>query len=110
MYNDLDGSDNNFVVRNILLAGFYVLCSSGALRVACGPFTLNQEAFQWLAIIAGVIITTMHIQDLKDQKGNRAQEEKTLRIALGDWVARRVIATLVLIWSVVGPAFWSIGA
>ena len=111
MYNDLGGSDNNVAVRNLLIAGMYVLYSSGAMRVACGveEFTLNPAAYQWLGIIAAVIFSTMHVQDLKDQEGDRTRGRVTLPIMVGHWAARWVIALLVLTWSAAGPMFWSLG-
>ncbi|MCJ1352221.1 MAG: hypothetical protein MMC33_002205 [Icmadophila ericetorum] len=111
MYNDLGGSDNNVAVRNILIAGMYVLYSSGAMRVACGfhEFTLNPVAYQWLGIIAAVIFTTMHVQDLKDEAGDRTRGRKTLPIVVGHLGARWVIASLVTFWSAAAPMFWNLG-
>ena len=111
MYNDLGGSDNNVAIRNLLIAGMYVLYSSGAMRVACGSqeFTLKPIAYEWLGIIAAVIFTTMHVQDLKDQKGDRARARKTLPIMVGHWGARWIIALLVLMWSIASPRFWNLG-
>ena len=111
MYNDLGGSDNNVAIRNLLIAGMYVLYSSGAMRVACGSqeFTLKPIAYEWLGIIAAVIFTTMHVQDLKDQEGDRARARKTLPIMVGHWGARWIIALLVLMWSIASPRFWNLG-
>ncbi|MCJ1308868.1 hypothetical protein MMC25_002523 [Agyrium rufum] len=111
MYNDMGGSDNNFVVRNVLIAGLYVFYSAGAMRVSAGAhdYTLSPAAFPWLAIIAGVIISTMHVQDLKDQDGDKARERKTLPLVVGHWATRWVIASLVLGWSIAAPMFWDLG-
>ena len=110
MYNDLGGSDDSVAIRNLLIAGMYVLYSSGALRVACGFQTcaLNPMAYQWYGIIAAVIFTTMHVQDLKDEVGDRTRGRKTLPIVVGHKGARLVIASLVLFWSVAAPMFWSL--
>ena len=109
MYNELGGSDENFIVRNLLLGATYAGYCSGAVKVATGPgFSMNRAAYDWIAMIGSVIFTTMHVQDLKDQAGDNARGRKTAPLVLGDSVARLSIAIAVLIWSVVCPAFWSL--
>ena len=109
MYNELGGSDENFVVRNLLLGATYSGYCAGAVKVAIGPtFSMNRAAYGWIAVIGSVIFTTMHVQDLKDQAGDNARGRKTAPLVLGDSMARLSIAVSVLIWSVVCPAFWSL--
>ena len=66
MYNDLGGADENFVVRNIINAAGFVCYSAGATRVACGhdQSYLNEKAYQWLAIIGGIVFSTLQMQDM----------------------------------------------
>ena len=66
MYNDLGGADENFVVRNIINAAGFVCYSAGATRVACGhdQYSLNKKAYQWLAIIGGIVFSTLQMQDM----------------------------------------------
>ena len=66
MYNDLGGADENFVVRNLINAAGFVCYSAGATRVACGhgQYSLNQKGCQWLAIIGGIIFSTLQMQDM----------------------------------------------
>lgn len=66
MYNDLGGADENFVVRNLINAAGFICYSAGATRVACGhdQYTLNEKAYQWLAIIGGIVFSTLQMQDM----------------------------------------------
>ena len=66
MYNDLGGADENFVVRNLINAAGFICYSAGATRVACGhgQHSLNQKAYRWLAIIGGIIFSTLQMQDM----------------------------------------------
>ena len=108
MYNELGGSED-YVGRNLLLAATYACYCSGSVQVASGPdFTLHRAAYQWIGIIAGVIFTTMQVQDLKDQEGDHARGRKTVPLVLGDGPARWTVAIPVLLWSVVCPSFWSL--
>jgi 1,4-dihydroxy-2-naphthoate octaprenyltransferase len=62
---------------------------------------------RWLAVIAGIVITTVHAQDLYDQEGDAARGRRTLPLVLGDAPARWVIAVCMLVWGVVCPGFWN---
>lgn len=66
MYNDLGGADENFVVRNLINAAGFICYSAGATRVALGhdQCFLNDKAYQWLAIIGGIIFSTLQMQDM----------------------------------------------
>lgn len=66
MYNDLGGADESYIVRNFINALGFVCYSSGATRVACGygHCFLNDEAYQWLAIIGGIVFSTLQAQDM----------------------------------------------
>ena len=65
-YNDLEGADENFVVRNIINAFGFVCYSSGATRVACGhgEIVLNKDAYQWLGIVGAIVFSTLQMQDM----------------------------------------------
>ena len=66
MYNDLGGADENFVVRNLINAAGFICYSAGATRVACGHdvYSLNDKAYQWLAMIGGIVFSTLQMQDM----------------------------------------------
>ena len=106
MYNDLGGADEIFVVRDFIIAVAYTLYGYGALRVACGydHSFISWGAHNWLTIIASVIFTTMHVQDLKDQEGDRARNQSTAPLVVGESSARLSIAISALIQSFPCPA------
>jgi 4-hydroxybenzoate polyprenyltransferase len=113
IYNDIEGADSDFVMRNVLLAFFYALYGSGALRVATdsafGDTFLNLRGKLWSGVIGAIIFTTMQIQDLKDQEGDRSRDRKTAPLVLGETFARWSIAIPVALWSVFCSVFWTLG-
>ena len=107
MYNDLGGADENFFVRNLMNAAAITCFGAGAAQVAIGEHAaLNFNAYQWLAIIALIVTTTMQVQDMEDQEGDRARGRVTIPLLLGDATARYSIAVLVSAWSFFCPAYW----
>lgn len=108
MYNELGGSED-YIGRNLLLAATYACYCSGSVQVASGhEYTMHRAGYQWIAMIAGVIFTTMQVQDLKDQEGDHARGRKTVPLVLGDGPSRWTVAIPVSVWSFVCPAFWSL--
>ncbi|RDW61830.1 UbiA family prenyltransferase [Aspergillus mulundensis] len=117
MYNDLGGGDE--VSRDVIIAVAYDVFLVASLRIGVGtappsPFStaavgqvgISATGYTWLAIIGCVIATTMQVQDLKDQVGDRLRGRKTWPIVLGDGVSRKWIAACVPVWSVVCVVFW----
>lgn len=109
LYNDLGGTNEHFTIRNGLNGIAYVLYGSGALRIALGRTdkALPCPAYGWLGPIAMIIFTTMLVQDLKDQVGDRARNRSTTPLDLGDGVSRWSVAIGVAIWSVGGTQAFS---
>lgn len=110
MYNDCGGAEENFAIRNLIIAAAYVLYGNGALRVACAynASTVIWQTYAWHMMIFGVIFFTMQMQDLKDQEGDRTRQRRTAPLILGDAVARYTIAIPTLVFSVACPVFWDI--
>ena len=110
MYNDLGGAEEHFVLRNLVIAAAYALYANGALRVACNQrrSTFAWRTHVWEAMISGVILTTMQVQDLKDQEGDRARDRLTAPLVIGDASTRWTIAFPVLLFSIGCPAFWDL--
>ncbi|CRG82710.1 hypothetical protein PISL3812_00054 [Talaromyces islandicus] len=109
MYNDLGGADEHFLVRNGVNSAAYFVYGCGAMRVASNlslDDALQAGVVEWLGIVSAVILSTMHVQDLKDQEGDRARARSTAPLALGDTMARWTIAGGVLAWSIVAPVYW----
>ena len=111
IYNDLGGADESFFVRNLMNAAAITCFSAGAAQVAIGEqVALNTDAYRWLAMIAAIVTTTMQVQDMEDQEGDRARGRVTIPLLLGDATARHSIALLVSAWSFVCPAYWGLDA
>lgn len=117
VYNDLEGGEH-WIFRNILCAVAFAVFNKASTKVAAGTSTmftmspnfqarhvsgsgpiLTGEGYAWLVTISCVILTTMHIQDLKDQEGDRARGRLTVPLALGDANSRWSIAIPILLWT-----------
>ena len=111
MYNDLEGADENYIVRNLINCAGFMCYSSGATIVAAGygQYTLSSRAYKWLGIVGGIIFSTLQMQDMPDVEGDKARGRRTLPIVHGDYFARWSIAVPVIIWSIVCPWFWELG-
>ena len=110
MYNDLAGADENYIIRNVINAFGFMCYSSGATLVACGfgEHTFLPSAYIWLGIIGAIVFSTLQMQDMADQEGDRARDRRTLPLVHGDGVARWTIAVPVMFWSVLCPAYWEL--
>ncbi|KAL6714745.1 hypothetical protein ACLMJK_008170 [Lecanora helva] len=97
MYNDLDGANQYFVVRNVLNACGIACFSVGAASVMANfsTYTLDQRAYEWIAILSTVIFSTVHIQDLPDIEGDRTRGRETIPLLYGQAVARWSVAIMI---------------
>ncbi|KAF2807448.1 uncharacterized protein BDZ99DRAFT_500639 [Mytilinidion resinicola] len=99
-YNDLGGGDENWLVRNGIIAcafGGYNLGS--LLRVSAGTLyptsslsprmgvEVSHLGLTWTTLVSTVIFSTMHVQDMKDVAGDLAQGCRSLPIVYGRQVA-----------------------
>ena len=110
MYNDLQGSDEDFVLRNLLIALAALLYNGGSLRIACGSdYGLSTAGYYWTAMVAGIIFSTIQIQDLKDVAGDRARKRRSAPIVLGENPTRVTISLLVITWSILCPLYLDSG-
>lgn len=117
LYNDLRGGDEA-IVRELLIAMGYAMFNAGSLRIAaCGVnyhptdtyCNLNTHGFVWTGIVSAIIFTTMQVQDLKDQEGDRLRHRRSIVLHLGEHISRRTIACFVVLWSGICSIFWSVG-
>ena len=106
MYNEGRGSDKSVLVRNWSIATAFALYGAGALEVACGGFALGAEGVTWTLAIATVIMTTMQIQDLKDQPGDAQRGRRTIPLVFGDGPARWSIIVPVIFWTTAAVVYW----
>lgn len=110
MYNELGGGDVHYHVRNALLSIGFALYNAGSLRLAAGPLGyVNGAGYVWIAIVSAVILSTMHIQDFKDQAGDATRGRRTMPLVLGDATARGLMALAVTFWALFCPVFWHCG-
>lgn len=105
LYNDLKGGDVNWLVRNILNACGFTCFASGALEVALQSPT-KPGMIPWLLMVASVVCTTVHTQDMYDQLGDAAVGRRTVPLVIGDGPARWTIAVTVVAWSLLAPVYW----
>ncbi|KAF2019986.1 hypothetical protein BU24DRAFT_387164 [Aaosphaeria arxii CBS 175.79] len=110
MYNDLQGCDEDWILRNFLIAVGYGLFSSAALRVMTGPeHAITTKGLQWIALVTMVMFVTQHICDIKDAEGDRSRGRRSAPIVLGDELVRLSVALPIIICSIVCPAFFGLG-
>lgn len=106
LYNDCGGAEANCLVRNLLNGAGYISFTSGAMSAAFGSQFLPTPALvRWLAIVCLVVTTSVHIQDMSDQGGDRLRNRKTVPLVIGDELSRWTIAVAVGFWSVFCPWF-----
>ncbi len=111
MYNDLGGADDSYITRNVINAMGLTCWSIGTTSVACGKgeHTLDPAGYQWFALAGVIIFMTLHLQDLRDQAGDRTRGRRTAPLVWGDGIARWTVAMSVLMWSFVCPVIWGLG-
>ena len=112
-YNHLGGADHHPLTRNLTNAAGYLCFTTGAMEAAFGcplPLTrLPPRLAAWLILLATVVFSTIHLQDLYDQEGDRLRARRTLPLVIGDPAARWAAALPMLVWGAVCPAFWRVG-
>ena len=107
-YNGKEGADKSWVSKNIINAVGFMCFASGAADVALQPTSkdLQLSLFPWLCVIVCVLFTTVQLQDIYDQAGDRARGRKTLPLAVGDSLARWSIALPLAGWCWLCPLYW----
>ncbi|KAI0105972.1 hypothetical protein F4814DRAFT_455611 [Daldinia grandis] len=116
-YNDGGGSDGSGFTRNFINALGFTCFGIGALEIALdhelsferAQLIQDQTLTRWQFIIAAVVLTTVHTQDMPDQKGDAAKGRVTLPLQIGDIPARWTITILMATWGFFCPYFWKSG-
>ena len=107
-YNHFAGADSSCLVRNLINALGYVCFTSGAMEVALGfPLPVETRLVKWFGVIAAVIFTTVHLQDMYDQLGDRIRGRRTVPLVIGDAHARWMTAITMVFWGYLCPRFWN---
>jgi 4-hydroxybenzoate polyprenyltransferase len=107
LYNDIRGGDE--IVRDLIISIAYGLFNSASLILTIGEdVEFTKEGVVWICMISGVILTTMQVQDLKDQVGDRTRGRKTVALFLGEQVSRFSIAAFICFWNLAFSFFWKL--
>lgn len=107
LYNDLRGGDE--IIRDLIIAVAFGLYNGGSLSIAIGPESdITHQGYIWIGLVSGIVLTTMQVQDLKDQTGDRGRGRKTIPLVLGENVSRWMIGLFVPIWSCCCAFFWGL--
>lgn len=100
-YNDLHGADISCLTRNLINACGFIYFYFGALQVMLGGPELSVFRYLgwwWLAVIALVVFSTVHTQDMYDQRGDAKRNRRTVPLVIGDAPARWTIALPMVVW------------
>lgn len=111
VYNSMGGGGGGCFIRNALNACGFATFASGALEVATSgvPKQALRPMMGWLVMIALVVATTVHSQDMYDQIGDAAIGRRTVPLVIGDRYARWTILVAMTFWSVFCPFYWQTG-
>lgn len=108
-YNAWGGADKSFIIRNAINSVGILTFAFGAMEVSLGtPLVMTRPLLQWMGILASVILSTVQTQDLYDMEGDSSRNRKTMPLVVGDSSTRWWTAAIVLIFSVLCPAYWSL--
>lgn len=116
LYNDLGGGDQDWISRNVIIATAFWQFNAGSAKVATAGDTASQSCTLspigtvWTTIVSAVILTTMHVQDLKDVAGDKVKGRRTAPLVLGDQSSRLTIAFPVIFWSFACTYYWQLGS
>ena len=111
-YNELDGAENNFIIRNLVNAAGFLSFASGAVDVVSRKLdiSLNSVAYTWFLVVGAILFSTVHSQEMTDQEGDSARGRRTVLLVLGDMRAMWKIAVPVFFWSYFCPHFLGLPA
>jgi hypothetical protein len=103
VYNDLKVSDDSLILRNAIASLAFGVFNWSSLKVAIGGHAeylpkVAEAGSAWIWIYSGVIFTTLHVQDLKDQAGDRVRGRSTAPLVIGDGLTRWTLAVPITLW------------
>nr|WBQ21648.1 (-)-4-epi-beta-bisabolol synthase [Stachybotrys sp.] len=105
-YDGLGGGSDSVFTRNLLNAGGYSQFFAGALEViAGGHLPRTKQLLIWEGVIATMIFTTIHAQDMQDQEGDANRGRRTFPLVVGDANARWLTVIPIVFWSIFCPAY-----
>ena len=108
-YNDCGGSDSSCISRNLINACGFICFASGAMEVALGfPLPLEPYLLEWFFVIGCVVFSTVQMQDIYDQAGDRLRGRKTVSLVFGDGRTRWLTAICMAFWCIICPWYWNL--
>lgn len=114
----MGGADINALTRNLINALGYTSFAAGALEIATDApllpmrfltipnFSKVPRPKTWIVVILMIILTTVHTQDMADQKGDALRGRRSLPLQIGDGACRWVIAMFMIFWWFLCPYLW----
>ncbi|KAJ3499843.1 hypothetical protein NLG97_g35 [Lecanicillium saksenae] len=112
VYDRVNGA-SSWWGKNIINALFYATGQLGGTRVAArfivSSATMSSSGYWWCLLLALNTLSTVQIQDLRDQEGDKARGRSTMPIAMGDPLTRWITAIFIAAWSIVCPGYWARG-
>ncbi|KAF5555894.1 sucrose utilization SUC1 [Fusarium mexicanum] len=107
LYNERAWGDKSWWQRALMNACGITTNRVATLRVAVTAIQANSpEDFEftnkglgWFLICASLVFTTIQVQDLRDQEGDKLIDRQTFPLILGDAPTRWITAVAVMIWS-----------
>lgn len=105
LYNDVKGGDG--LLRDPIISVAFSMFNSASVQITSGG-KLSELGIAWTSMISGVILTTMQVQDLKDQAGDQIRGRRTMPLIAGDHVSRLSIAVLTAFWTGACGYFWNL--
>ncbi|KAG5818608.1 hypothetical protein H9Q74_006301 [Fusarium xylarioides] len=117
LYNERAWGDKSWWQRALMNACGITTNRVATLRVAVTAIQANShENFEftdkglgWFLMCASLVFTTIQVQDLRDQEGDRLIDRQTFPLILGDAPTRWITAVAVMIWSFICPLYWGLG-
>ncbi|KDQ22593.1 hypothetical protein PLEOSDRAFT_1050368 [Pleurotus ostreatus PC15] len=109
VYNEL-GLDNYWYTKNFLNAVGLVSWNIGAAKIACAEnVSLDQRAWFAPYVSTLLIATTIHIQDFRDEAGDRKQGRVTFPVVMPEF-SRRMTFLIVAVWSFGLASYWNLSS
>ncbi|KAK2745696.1 hypothetical protein FQN57_003593 [Myotisia sp. PD_48] len=94
LYNDLKGGDE--LIRDVIISIAFGIYNCASLKIAIDDNNqITRQGYAWAALISSVILTTMQVQDLKDQAGDRTRGRRTIPLVFGEEFSRWSIAVFI---------------
>ncbi|RGP80064.1 hypothetical protein FLONG3_1835 [Fusarium longipes] len=117
LYNERAWGDKSWWQRALMNACGINTNRVATLRVAVMAiqantdvkFEFTNKGLGWFLICAALVFTTIQVQDLRDQEGDKLIDRQTFPLILGDAPTRWITGVAVCIWSVLCPLYWGLG-